>query len=74
MWYKSEPSDSPFFSHYPPIFNISVGKNDVNNGLPLAKVTTNGIKYMAKFASILGPLVGFGRGASLPYFGKQSDI
>jgi hypothetical protein len=28
MWYKSEHSDSPFFSQYPPIFDISVGKND----------------------------------------------
>jgi hypothetical protein len=46
------------------------GKNDVNSGRPLAKVTINGVKHRVKFASILGPLVGFERGASLPYFGK----
>jgi len=49
------------------------GKNDVNSGLPLAKVTTNGVKHRVKFASILGPLEGFWRGAFLLYFGKQSD-
>jgi len=39
----------------------------------LAKVTINGVKYRAKFALILGPLAGFGRGANLPYFGNQSE-
>jgi hypothetical protein len=29
---------------------------------------------VAKNASILGPLVGFKRGAILPYFGKQGDL
>jgi hypothetical protein len=29
---------------------------------------------VAKKISILGPLVGFERGAFLPYFGKQSDL
>jgi hypothetical protein len=33
----------------------------------------DGVK-VEKIASILGPLVGFGRDAFLPYFGKQSDI
>jgi len=49
------------------------GKNDFNSGLPLAKVTTNGVKHTAKSASILGPLAGFRRGTFLLYFGKQSD-
>ncbi len=56
------------FLKYPP------GKNNGNKGLPLAKVTTNRLKHMAKPASIPGPLAGFGRGAFLPYFGKQGDI
>jgi len=32
------------------------------------------LNYVAKNASILGPLVGFRRDVSLPYFGKQSVI
>jgi len=33
----------------------------------------DGIKYVAKTASILGPLVANRRGAFLPYFGKHSE-
>jgi hypothetical protein len=32
------------------------------------------LNYVAKTISIPGPLVGFGRGAILLYFAKQSDI
>ena len=34
----------------------------------------DGLKQVAKKVSILGPLAGFGRGAYLHYFGKQSDL
>jgi hypothetical protein len=40
----------------------------------LAKVTTNGVSHRVKFASVPGPLVGFGRGAFLPHFDNQSAI
>jgi len=33
----------------------------------------DGINYVAKTASVAGALSGIGRGANLPYFGKQSD-
>ena len=33
----------------------------------------DGINYVAKTASVAGPLAGIGRGENLPYFGKQSD-
>ena len=33
----------------------------------------DGINYVVKTASVAGPLAGIGRGANLPYFGKQSD-
>jgi hypothetical protein len=35
-----------------PIFSDIPGKNDVNSGLPLAKVTSNGVKHRAKYTSI----------------------
>jgi hypothetical protein len=74
MWYKSEPSDSPFFSQYPPIFDISVRKNDPHIRVLAGFLDLYWLNYTAKTASIPGPLAGFGRGAFLPYFGKQGDI
>ena len=34
----------------------------------------DGLNYVAKKVSILGPLAGFKRDAFLPYFGNQSDL
>jgi hypothetical protein len=50
-----------------------VGKNDPHIGVLAGFRGFIWVIYVAKTASVPLPLVGIGRGANLPYFGKQSD-
>jgi hypothetical protein len=74
MRYKSEPSDSPFFSQNPSISISPSEKSDLHIRVLAGFIRPTRTKPCSENISIPGPLVAFGRGAFLPYFGKQSDI
>jgi hypothetical protein len=55
------------------VFRIPL-KKEPHIRVPARFLVLFGVNYVAEFTSIARALVAHGRGANLPYFGKQTNI